>query len=124
MYRGRKGHHTTAIAGAAFAAALAMGTAEAGGNPELNGQWEGRWNNGGARIAMTVANAEQDTPDVTYCFKKRCWSPSNVAIEGNAVTFTAKGGLKYRMELDDGKIKAQLRKGGRTFRGRMKRVAE
>ena len=118
---------TGSVRRAALMIALAMGgvTATAAGEESegLDGEWKGRWN-GGAKIAMTVEDTRSGNPRVTYCFKRRCWEPENLQVQGNTVTFTAAPNLSYEMELRAGKIHAKLIKGGRTFRGRMRRVEE
>ena len=114
-------------ANAVRAMALGIALASAGAiaeEPEgLDGEWKGRWN-GGGQIRMTVERATEASPKVTYCFKRRCWEPEGLQIEGSVVTFRAKPNLSYRMDLREGKVHAQLVKGGRTFRGRMTRVEE
>ena len=88
----------------------------------LYGQWQGSWDGGGGKIGITIREAGE-TPEVTYCFKEHCWDPADVALDGATLTFTAQGTLRYRFEPDGERLRATLKKDGRTFRSKMKRVA-
>ena len=90
----------------------------------LHGRWEGRWDAGGD-ISITIGESTGPTPEVTYCFKSRCWEPADVALKGAALTFTADNkSLSYRFERDGDALRARLKKGGRTFRSQMERITE
>ena len=101
-------------------ATQAQSTAQA---HSLYGQWQGSWSGGGGKIGITIRESGE-TPEVTYCFKGHCWDPGDVALDGATLTFTAQeGNLRYRFEPDDERLRATLKRGGRTFRSKMKRVA-
>ena len=92
-------------------------------SPEaLYGGWRGRWDGGGGDIAITIVESGDTKPDVTYCFGDRCGDPADIALDGATLTFTAgEGGLKYTFKPEGDRLRATLKKGGRTFRALMKR---
>ena len=89
----------------------------------LYGDWRGRWDRGGGDIAITISEAGEERPGVTYCFKERCWEPEDVMLDGATLSFSAQEGLKYAFERDGDRLSATLKKGGRTFRSLMERTA-
>ena len=70
----RMNRNANAVRAMALGIALASAGAIAEEPEGLDGEWKGRWN-GGGQIRMTVERATEASPKVTYCFKRRCWSP-------------------------------------------------